>query len=376
MELPVFANQVRHHLQHMITMYTGISVLAVRCAPPRKNCNNIRLDDESCCYWTCLDDLLPNEGTGIDNQVADIKLRLMASSLTAIFSVALLLFLIYRLRTKRLQGAQRRQEDDLSVDSALEQGAGAYPMSTPRSHWHPLGWWKPQPNLFDGRPAPPSYDDAMMQSNTRDPGGPGGGSSNSSLESQCSAEEAPPYSEIQRDPIIQEQMSWYGHLRQPMSAASNHPQQPSQHHHTVGIPLPSRPATVPRGAALVLPVPAPSQNTLQHVEPKAPSADASQTPPTISPTGPGRTQSSVTLPPSLRRMRARSREGIVLPPEERDLVLQRFSLELNLNISASSSSLSSCSTSPTVQSPRRNGRGSDGRRRIKARSTSPPKTRN
>ena len=86
------------------------------CAPPR-NCRSIRVVD-ACCKWICLDDIHPHGGTNFDltkngvvvtngggnrdgnggghRGAVDFKLRLVASAVTAVFSIALLFFLIYR----------------------------------------------------------------------------------------------------------------------------------------------------------------------------------------------------------------------------------------------------------------------------------------
>ena len=63
-----------------------------------------------CCQWICLDDIHPHGGSNFDpdsvgdgggggSGAADVKLRLVAAAVTAIFSIALLFFLVYRLVT-------------------------------------------------------------------------------------------------------------------------------------------------------------------------------------------------------------------------------------------------------------------------------------
>ena len=70
------------------------------CAPP-SNCKSIRMGD-GCCEWICLEKYPEDHhgGGGDDDGVvaADVNLRLVASAVTAICSVALLFFLIYRYR--------------------------------------------------------------------------------------------------------------------------------------------------------------------------------------------------------------------------------------------------------------------------------------
>lgn len=357
-------------------------------------------------------------GVGGPTSTADVKLRLVASAVTAILSVALLFFLVYRLRKRKLANREeqrrRRHDDEISVESIVADhrhphghpGSGsAYPMtvihpphnsssggsgsvvSPPRhSYWHSWAWWKPATTeIFEARPAPPTYDEAMMNV-----GGGGGGAQlqsadlvsssrhadtqaqhhhqgNSGSNCECSSiesngSEAPPYSEIHLDPVISEPSEWY---RQ---------QELQQQQH--------RPATLPCGAALVLPVPAQPFPHLNHVgtlpsrlrqadhHRRAREDDEEEeiTPHLARPrsqqsgrvsavnraaTATATQDLATTLPHVIRRMRARSREGIVLPPEERDAVLQRFSLQLNLNISSSGSSSSTLNT----MSPERQHRG-------------------
>ena len=171
--------------------------------------------------------------------------------------------------------------------------------------------------MFESRPAPPSYDDAMLHQPQ-----PSSAMQRCNSEAECSSmesngSEAPPYSEIHLDPVIPQPREWQQQLQQ----QSSHNQQV-----TVEIANTNR-HHVPCGAALVLPCPAPPDfSQLNHVE--LPNSDSLQ----------DQEQQGDPLPSPLRRMRARSREAIVLPRQERDAVLQRFSLQLNLSLSGSSSS--------------------------------------
>ena len=70
----------------------------VLCAPP-KNCLSLRVG-EACCQWIC------DEWETPPGSISDVGLRLVASAITAIFSLSLLFFLIYRLRQRRLRGRQ------------------------------------------------------------------------------------------------------------------------------------------------------------------------------------------------------------------------------------------------------------------------------
>ena len=81
----------------------------VLCAPPT-HCQSLRVGN-GCCEWICLDKVRPDGGSDFDRGIgdggsygngsgngaaADVNLRLVASAVTAICSVALLFFLIYR----------------------------------------------------------------------------------------------------------------------------------------------------------------------------------------------------------------------------------------------------------------------------------------
>ncbi len=254
-------------------------------------------------------------------------------------------------------------DDAISVDSQAAPHA-SFPMSTlpppphtssTRSYWYSLAWWKPATNsedMFEARPAPPSYDAAMQQASHRTPPAsiPRGADRNfpeedDSGDSLGGESLAPPYSEIHHDPIIPDWvMTTSG---QETSNATGLPAAATSGAH-------SRP-----GAALVLPVPPPPFSHLSHVATlRRPRSQMEETTIEAAPSrteeagtredmrapavaAPNRSPHHATLPHVIRRMRARSREGIVLPPEERDAVLQRFSLQLQLNISASSSDSSS-----------------------------------
>ena len=309
----------------------------------------------------------PN-GSGI----ADVKLRLVASAVTAVFSLALLVFLIYRLRKKKLENRRRRQrqDDDLSLESVTQQqqqhaayaaaAAGFPPLPPPphhgqstsssqRSYWYSWAWWKPsQTDLFESRPAPPSYDDAMQQQQQHQHQHEQQQQQEcSSLESSAAGSEAPPYSEIHLDPVI--------------------PQPYLVNNNSNNISSP-RPPQVPCGAALVLPVPPPGEGRrLNRVGLPDNHHQRSRSDLTadLNPTQ--------TFPANLVRMRARSRTGIVgLPKEERDAVLHRFSLQLNMESSPTNSSCSNSSghSPPGAEGPEA-GSQSDGnnqhRRRRRSR---------
>ncbi len=94
------------------TCVNGAAALCrtVLCAPP-SDCRSLRVGDQ-CCQWICLDKIHPHGGDdfhrhgeggaggggGGGGRSGDAQLRLVASALTAVLSVALLFFLIYRWR--------------------------------------------------------------------------------------------------------------------------------------------------------------------------------------------------------------------------------------------------------------------------------------
>ena len=71
---------------------------AVLCQPPQ-DCKSFRVGD-SCCDFICLDSVLPKH----PSEPSDLGLRMVASAVTAILSLALLLFLIHRLRQRKIRG--------------------------------------------------------------------------------------------------------------------------------------------------------------------------------------------------------------------------------------------------------------------------------
>ncbi|XP_040583068.1 integral membrane protein DGCR2/IDD [Lepeophtheirus salmonis] len=119
----------------MCSLGAPILCRSVLCAPP-KNCRSTGVGD-TCCQFYCLDpdSSLPSSPSG------ELGLRLVASGITAILSLALLFFLIYRLRQRK-----RGEEDVHSSDDEDIAVTGRY---------LPYWWWK------QDRLPPPSYDDAV-----------------------------------------------------------------------------------------------------------------------------------------------------------------------------------------------------------------------
>ena len=86
---------------------------------------------DACCEWVC-----DQWDDSVSGSVSDLGLRLMASAITAIFSLSLLFFLIYRLRQRRLRGRQNHLEaEGYGPDADLAEEAAACP--GPACSWTP-----------------------------------------------------------------------------------------------------------------------------------------------------------------------------------------------------------------------------------------------
>ena len=153
----------------------------VLCAPPQ-GCHHLTPGD-ACCEWVCdrWDD--DDEGSG---QVSDLGLRLVASAVTAILSLALLFFLIYRLRQRKLRSRQNHLEAE-SYSGGGGQVSLGEEISLPELDL------KPDDRLTLQRPFPPSYDEAVFGSCEGNIG---------PMAEEDTEFEAPPYSSIQHDPVI------------------------------------------------------------------------------------------------------------------------------------------------------------------------------
>ena len=86
------------------------------CRPP-KNCLSLRVGEAQ---WIC-----DEWDTSAGSSLGDVGLRLVASAITAILSIALLLFLIYRLRQRRLRGRQNHLQAE-SYNSVVGQAQGSH----------------------------------------------------------------------------------------------------------------------------------------------------------------------------------------------------------------------------------------------------------
>ena len=141
----------------------------VLCAPPQ-GCRSLRVGD-ACCEWVC------DQWEGAEGGVSELGLRLVASAVTAILSLSLLFFLIYRLRQRKLRGRQNHLEAESfrREESRAEEFPG-------RLGSFQLDNLKPHDRILLRRPFPPSYSEAV--SGGLEPGA------------------APPYSAIHGDPVL------------------------------------------------------------------------------------------------------------------------------------------------------------------------------
>ena len=117
----------------------------------------------------------------------------MASAITAIFSLSLLFFLIYRLRQRKLRSRQNHLEaEGYSQEEVMEDIAG-------QATSFQLNSMKPHDRIMLRRPFPPSYSEAMYST------GCGGGAG-------LAQGEAPPYNTIHGDPVISYPVATLGRL--------------------------------------------------------------------------------------------------------------------------------------------------------------------
>lgn len=169
----------------------------VLCAPPQ-GCRSLRVGD-ACCEWVC--DQWDDPGHGA---VSDLGLRLVASAVTAILSLSLLFFLIYRLRQRKLRGRQNHLEAE-SYNSRQDESIEDIPGQT-----FSLGSLKPYDRAMMRRPFPPSYNEAMY-GHPIPATGPSGPEQSNAFD-VSSEQDAPPYSSIHQDPVISYPVATLGRL--------------------------------------------------------------------------------------------------------------------------------------------------------------------
>lgn len=159
--------------------------IAVLCSPP-KDCQNTQLADDKCCEFMCKNgdvDRPPlfNVTTISTKETESLNptnlgLRLVASTVTSFLILALLLFMIHRLRQRRLLLMIRRinnghvngyacRRGRLSIDDDRTVGYfpdqdhvdfGMYDDPPP-----PYTFWKPPESYFPQGEAPPPYETAL-----------------------------------------------------------------------------------------------------------------------------------------------------------------------------------------------------------------------
>ncbi|XP_042214959.1 uncharacterized protein LOC121861375 isoform X2 [Homarus americanus] len=150
---------------------------AVLCQPPQ-DCNSFRLG-RSCCDFICLDGILPKRPDGSGNMPStDLGLRYVASAVTAILSLALLLF-SHRLRQRRIRAQQQYYEDQLDSPGGLHPDScqsnacchnAAYCNGNDHvdffldGHTPPYSMWKPPSFYFPHEDAPPPYSEVVGSS--------------------------------------------------------------------------------------------------------------------------------------------------------------------------------------------------------------------
>ncbi|KAK4302503.1 hypothetical protein Pmani_025411 [Petrolisthes manimaculis] len=151
---------------------------AVLCQPPQ-DCKSFRLG-QSCCDFLCLDDMLPklpDAGTG--GASTDLGLRMVASAVTAILSLALFLFLVHRLRQRRLRAHQHYYEDQLDSPNGPNSESchryacchnAAYRSGNDHVDFFldgrtpPYSLWKPPSFYYPHGDAPPPYSEVVANS--------------------------------------------------------------------------------------------------------------------------------------------------------------------------------------------------------------------
>lgn len=312
----------------------------VLCAPPT-GCRTL-MAGESCCEWVCNSWDTPIQ----QKPVSDLGLRLVASGVTAILSLSLLFFLIYRLRQRKLRGRQNHLEAE-SLNSVSGRNEDSSPPEGFPDPGFPLAWFKPPT-----RPFPPSYNEAMS-GEMPPPLPPRDDMSDSSSDHS----HAPPYNSIHLDPVISYPVATLGRLVLPVPAINlpqEHQCHPSVHHnihqrqdiqmhehHRSNSPFPT-PPTPENQYSCHLNHPLENQSSdhyLEHHPYHSEGARSDLHPPETPSEDPSRAR-------TVTRRGRREREGGLLHGEERDAALQRFSLQLNLNVSSASSSSSGLTLSP------------------------------
>ncbi|OWF53886.1 uncharacterized protein LOC110445825 [Mizuhopecten yessoensis] len=155
---------------------------SVKCAPPTTPCNWIPLIDQ-CCKFECPEKDLTGGGdnsinstkpvdNGVDEASSDsittLGLRLVASTVTSFLVLALLLFMVHRLRQRRLMMAMRRYQDSHleQMDDFDERVIPEYWLQCPPYEDPPPPYTPPKPDhRMPPREAPPPYEEVPSNNN-------------------------------------------------------------------------------------------------------------------------------------------------------------------------------------------------------------------
>lgn len=133
---------------------------AVLCSPPQ-DCKSFRVG-HTCCEFICLDDTLSKQ----PENSHDFGLRLIAGAVSAILLLSVILYVVHRLRRRKLHGRQNMQQSDdqrslasigyiegsmAYIGNGCDDGQVNYPV------------WKPPGHYFPRGEAPPPYDEVVAQ---------------------------------------------------------------------------------------------------------------------------------------------------------------------------------------------------------------------
>ncbi|XP_069135221.1 uncharacterized protein [Argopecten irradians] len=155
---------------------------SVKCAPPTTPCNWKPLIDQ-CCKFECPEtnvigggDNSVNSTKPVDNEVDEassdsittLGLRLVASTVTSFLVLALLLFMVHRLRQRRLMIAMRRYQDNHleQMEDAEDRVIPEYWLQCPPYEDPPPPYTPPKPDpRITPREAPPPYEEIPSNNN-------------------------------------------------------------------------------------------------------------------------------------------------------------------------------------------------------------------
>ncbi|XP_060067169.1 uncharacterized protein LOC132547395 [Ylistrum balloti] len=155
---------------------------SVTCAPPTTPCKWKRLTDQ-CCKFECPEtdviaggDNSINSTKPVDSEVDEassdsittLGLRLVASTVTSFLVLALLLFMVHRLRQRRLMMAMRRYQDNRleQMEDFEDRVIPEYWLQCPPYEDPPPPYTPPKPDTrLPSREAPPPYEEVPSNNN-------------------------------------------------------------------------------------------------------------------------------------------------------------------------------------------------------------------